>query len=145
MRKYRSSSQHGAVMVESASAMVLFLFVVLLACDTALVFYRAATVQFALSSVARESLVYRQLSSGTMTAGELKSRVKRKAGAMGVDLNTTQVRICTAGDVGCDGDQIGDGFQLMQLSVNPNLKMFWQTVPVNFIAKILISRESSTN
>ena len=134
-----SSHQRGGVLLEAAFGGSSLFIIMFLICDTSLVFLKAATTQYVLAREARNSLAYNQIKG--MSALQIKERIKLRAENLGITTLNWDITVCRAAVPNCTSSTLGNGTDLLILKVNPKLKIFGGTVPINYIASILISRE----
>lgn len=134
--------QRGAVSVETAIGMALFATIVFSSCEFALVFLKAATAQYVVAKEARDSVTFNRIRNSQ--ASDVIARIRNRALSLGVDASAWDISICPASSPACTTSDLGSGGDLLVIQANPKLHMLANNLPLNFVASVLISRESST-
>ena len=129
----------GAVLVEGQISIGLFFITLFLIIEAAIAFRNAATAQYVLTREARNSIAYSRLVG--IDPIIVENRIKSRASQLGVNPANWEIRICTAAAPNCANNTLGNGNDLLIFKVNPRLRMFAGTVPMSFVASVLITRE----
>lgn len=108
--------QHGAVMVEAALALPIFLLIVLVGADLLRVSYYSVAIQF-LSARALRSAVLTDASSGPARAVVIRDEVLRLGRRYGVELDPESIKICVGISSDCTHNDAGLPTDLITVTI----------------------------
>lgn len=121
VKKQRSRSETGAVMMEAAVTLPCFLFIVLVAIDLARIAYVAASLQYCTFRAVRWSSVYD--TDGTVTReDQLKAQIQTQATSFGLAVDPNLITICSTPYPTCGTSTAGGPGQFFWVRVQKNLE-----------------------
>lgn len=129
--------EKGATSVEFALIISFLLFFIFIGIDLLYLSYKALSLQYAASSVLRETVVGKPESSpaGYDHAHEMKVKIKEKAEAFGLKLENRQIRICPLSDPGCTSNNTSVAEDLILISIDYETTMlFMSDYTINAVA-----------
>ena len=136
------TKSRGAVNIEAAIGMVVFATILFSACEFGLVFLQAATAQYVVAREARDSLTFNTIR--TATAGDIVNRIRARAQSLGVNASNWDISICPASTPNCGGANLGSGGDILVVQADPKIRMLGNNFSLNYVASVLISRESAS-